>query len=92
MRNESQNHQFGKQRVVKGVIPSSIHQNQHLGEFEKHQFGKEYDMQGTCDIILKENFKLFISGPSRCGKTVFFQSCLRIFIHLQNTPLIMKYM
>ena len=23
------------------------------------------------DIRLKENFKLFISGPSRCGKTVF---------------------
>ena len=27
--------------------------------FEKH------------DIRLKENFKLFVSGPSRCGKTVF---------------------
>ena len=23
------------------------------------------------DIRLKENFKLFVSGPSRCGKTVF---------------------
>ena len=35
------------------------------------QFGKGYDMQGAFDIRLKENFKLFISGPSRCGKTVF---------------------
>ena len=63
MRNESQNHQFGKQRVVKDVMSSPIHQNQ--------QFGKGYTMQGAFDIRLKENFKLFISGPSRCGKTVF---------------------
>ena len=53
MRNESQNHQFGKQRVVKGVIPSPIHQNQHLDEFENNHFGKGYDMQGTFDIRLK---------------------------------------
>ena len=35
MRNESQNHQFGKQRVVKGVIPSPIHKNK---QFENKQF------------------------------------------------------
>ena len=28
-------------------------------------------MHGVFDIRLKENFKLFVSGPSRCGKTVF---------------------
>ena len=28
-------------------------------------------MNKTYDIRLKENFKLFVSGPSRCGKTVF---------------------
>ena len=28
-------------------------------------------LQEIVDIRLKENFKLFISGPSRCGKTVF---------------------
>ena len=28
-------------------------------------------MQGLFDIRLKENFKLFVTGPSRCGKTVF---------------------
>ena len=29
------------------------------------------NMHGVFDIRLKENFKLFVSGPSRCGKTVF---------------------
>ena len=33
-------------------------------------------MQGAFDIRLKENFKLFISGPSRCGKTVFVSKLL----------------
>ena len=29
------------------------------------------DLQGVLDIRLKENFKLFVSGPSRCRKTLF---------------------
>ena len=29
-------------------------------------------MNKTYDIRLKENFKLFVSGPSRCGKTVMY--------------------
>ena len=29
------------------------------------------NIHGVFDIRLKENFKLFVSGPSRCGKTVF---------------------
>ena len=57
---------YGKKRYVEGIIPFPIHQNQQLGEFENNQFGKGYDMQGAFDIRLKENFKLFISGPSRC--------------------------
>ena len=28
------------------------------------------------DLRLKENFKVFISGPSRCGKTVFVSNIL----------------
>ena len=28
------------------------------------------------DVRLKENFKLFISGPSRCGKTFFISELL----------------
>ena len=43
---------------------------------EKNQFGKGLEMQGVFDIRLKENFKLFISGPSRCGKTVFVSKLL----------------
>ena len=30
-----------------------------------------FDRMGSFNIMLKENFKLFVSGPSRCGKTVF---------------------
>ena len=30
-----------------------------------------FDTKRSFDIRLKENFKLFVSGPSRCGKTVF---------------------
>ena len=33
--------------------------------------GSSNDEFQNFDIRLKENFKLFISGPSRCGKTVF---------------------
>ena len=29
------------------------------------------------DITLKENFKVFISGPSRCGKTFFVADLLQ---------------
>ena len=32
--------------------------------------------QDVYDIRLKENFKVFISGPSRCGKTVFVSNLL----------------
>ena len=28
-------------------------------------------MDETYDIRLKENFKLFVTGPSRCGQTFF---------------------
>ena len=81
------NNQFGKQRVVKDVMPSPIHQNQ--------QFGNGYDMQGGAfDIRLKENFKLFILGPSRCGKTVFISKLLQnmhTFAKLPPTNVIYVY-
>ena len=60
-----------KQRLVKGVIPTPLHQIH-----PAYQLGKGYDMQGVFDVRLKENFKLFISGPSRCGKTVFVSKLL----------------
>ena len=34
------------------------------------------NMDGKFDIRLKENFKMFVSGPSRCGKTVFVSKLL----------------
>merc|ERR1711954_157810 len=40
----------------------------------KNHFGSGYNIDNidkVFDIRLKENFKLFVSGPSRCGKTVF---------------------
>ena len=36
------------------------------------------------DIRLKENFKLFLVGPSACGKSVFIQNLL------QNIPTVAK--
>ena len=38
----------------------------HIENVDRYFHGEE-----NIDIQLKENFKLFISGPSRCGKTVF---------------------
>ena len=35
------------------------------------QFGMNKGCDKKYDIRLKENFKLFVSGPSRCGKTFF---------------------
>ena len=46
------------------------------------------------DLRLKENFKVFISGPSRCGKTVFVSNLLgRIneFAKIPPTRLIYVY-
>ena len=38
------------------------------------------------DIRLKENFKLFISGPSRCGKTFFISNLLQNIQTLAKEP------
>ena len=42
-------------------------------EYHGKVFGNShgFDSKGSFNIMLKENFKLFVSGPSRCGKTVF---------------------
>ena len=66
------------------------------GKHVNNQFGRGYDMQGggAFDIRLKENFKLFISGPSRCGKTVFVSKLLEnihIFAKLPPTNVIYVY-
>ena len=46
---------------------------------DKHAINIENDVQACIkayDIRLKENFKIFLSGPSRCGKTVFISHLL----------------
>ena len=44
------------------------------------------------DIRLKENFKLFISGPSRCGKTFFVADLLQnLHTITKNTPTFIIY-
>merc|ERR1711954_314656 len=50
----------------------------------KNHFGSGYDVDNihrVFDIRLKENFKLFVSGPSRCGKTVFVAKLIE---HIQS--------
>jgi len=44
------------------------------------------------DIRLKENFKLFISGLSRCGKTFFVADLLQnLHTITKNTPTFIIY-
>merc|ERR1712239_91508 len=42
--------------------------------------------QDVYDIRLKENFKIFISGPSRCGKTVFVSNLLERMNEFTKMP------
>ena len=69
-----------QKRVVKGVIPTSSYiGSQQMDEFENNHFGSGYNVGNinqVFDIRLKENFKLFVSGPPRCGKTVFISKLL----------------
>ena len=44
------------------------------------------DLSGVFDIRLKENFKLFVSGPSRCGKTVFISHLLENIHNFSKLP------
>ena len=63
-----------------------------------NHFGSGYNVVGNInqvfDIRLKENFKLFVSGPSRCGKTVFVSKLLEnihAFAKLPPTNVIYVY-
>merc|ERR1712082_3626 len=55
----------------------------------KNHFGSGYDVDNihrVFDIRLKENFKLFVSGPSRCGKTVFVSKLLENINNFSKLP------
>ena len=47
-----------------------------INEFAEVQPTNTVSSTNPNDIRLKENFKVFISGPSRCGKTVFVSNLL----------------
>ena len=45
----------------------------------KRHIARNHDVrlnETSYDVTLKENFKLFVTGPSRCGKTVFIAKLL----------------
>ena len=73
-----------KETYIKNTVYSNNSRSQEKvmhneGELkEKYIENTVYSMdQDVYDIRLQENFKVFISGPSRCGKTVFvFNLCL----------------
>merc|ERR1711954_320376 len=43
---------------------------------KKHEGYNVDNIHHGFDLRLKENFKLFVTGPSRCGKTVFVSKLL----------------
>ena len=52
-------------------------------------FGSGYNVgniHGLFDLRLKENFKLFVTGPSRCGKTVFVSKLLENIHNFAKLP------
>ena len=61
---------YGKKRSQKFTSENLRSQNFEPQQSVTKDIGN-YHLMGSFDIRLKENFKLFISGPSRCGKTVF---------------------
>ena len=67
----------------------------HIVNTMNNHFGGGYNIDNkTFDVRLKENFKLFISGPSRCGKTVFVSKLLEnihTFAKLPPTNVIYVY-
>ena len=66
-----------------------IHSSQHMNlqASDQHSFNAQrsaQDLYSPYDIRLQEIFKLFISGPSRCGKTFLWQIFWKILRHLQK--------
>ena len=75
------NHSFGVSRGgFNGFDIGNAKSFTHNGEIglsspmpNKNHFGSGFNVDnihGVFDIPLKKNFKLFVMGPSRCGKTV----------------------
>ena len=81
-----------KETYIKNMVYSNnsrSHKNgmHNEGELNQNYNNTLYSMnQDVYDIRLKENFKLFISGPSRCGKTVFVSNLLEKINEFAKMP------
>ena len=64
-----------------------MHKNEYAVEEQNvHTFEADKNLTGVFDIRLKENFKLFVSGPSRCGKTVLISKLLENIHNFSRLP------
>ena len=51
-----------------------------------HSFEADKNQAGVFDIRLKENFKMFVSGPSQCWKTVFISKLIENIHRFAKQP------
>ena len=91
------NHPFGVSRDgFKGFDIGNTKSFTHNGEIglassvsNENYFGSGYNVDnihGGFDLRLKENFKIFVTGPSRCGKTVFVSKLLENIHNFAKLP------
>ena len=85
-------YEFNK-KYFKNTIYSNNSRSQEDGMYNDGELNQNYNNntlysmnQDVYDIRLKENFKLFISGPSRCGKTVFVSNLLERINEYAKVP------
>ena len=85
-------HEF-KERYIENSVYSNNSTSQEKGMHNEGELKETY-IENTVystnndvyDIRLKENFKVFISGPSRCGKTVFVSNLLERINEFAKMP------
>ena len=80
------NKNYIKNTVFSNNSRSHVNGIHNEGELNQNYNNTLYSMnQDVYDIRLKENFKLFISGPSRCGKTTSVWYCQKSPINYTQT-------
>ena len=72
---------------------NALHMNMNMSRRIEQEYPVSIDgfsslplTDASFDIRLKENFKLFVSGPSRCGKTVFVAKLIENIGHMAKKP------
>ena len=73
-------------QVINIQPPHSSHQNSLISPIKKKPIIQNNNSTKRFDLRLKENFKLFISGPSRSGKTLFVKKLIENLDILAKTP------